>query len=47
MWKYIPTDEMFVKKQNNVLYHSDTYLGKDFSDGIQHWKYLKKEKKEW
>lgn len=20
MWKYIPTDEMFVKKQNNVLY---------------------------
>ena len=26
------------------LYHSEIYLGKDFSDGIKHWKYLKREK---
>lgn len=26
------------------LYHSGTYLGKDYSDGIKHWKYVKKER---
>ena len=26
------------------LYHSDKYLGADFSDGIKHWKYVKREK---
>lgn len=36
MWKY---------ENNKALYHSDTYLGKDFSDGIKHWKYIKREKK--
>lgn len=24
------------------LYHSDTYLGQEFSDGLKHYKYLKK-----
>lgn len=28
----------------NELYHSDIYLGKDYSDGIKHWKYVSKEK---
>ena len=27
------------------IFHSDIYLGKDFSDGIQHFKYIKREKK--
>lgn len=44
MWRYIHTDEMFVNNKN-VLYHSDVYLGKDFSDGIKHWKYIKREKR--
>ena len=44
MWKYNYTDELYVSK-NDEIYHSDTYLGKDFSDGIKHWKYLKKEMK--
>ena len=25
------------------LYHSDKYLGADYSDGIKHWKYVKRE----
>ena len=25
------------------LYHSDKYLGADYSDGITHWKYVKRE----
>ena len=29
----------------NGLYHSDTYLGEDFTDGIKHWKYIRKERK--
>ena len=29
----------------NELYHSDIYLGQDFSDGVKHWKYIKREKK--
>ena len=28
----------------NELYHSDTYLGADYSDGIKHWKYIRKYK---
>lgn len=35
MWKYN-------RCWNNELYHSDTYLGEDFSDGVYHWKYLDK-----
>lgn len=27
------------------LYHSDTYLGKDYSDGIRHFKYIKRVRK--
>lgn len=30
---------------NETLMHCDTYLGLDFSDGIKHWKYIKKERK--
>ena len=33
---------MLIKDNNTELYHSATYLGKDYSDGIKHWKYLKK-----
>lgn len=43
MWKYTHTDEMYHSLTNkNELYHSDTYLGQDFSDGIKHYKYVKK-----
>ena len=28
----------------NELYHSDIYLGEDYTDGIKHWKYISKEK---
>lgn len=28
---------------NKELYHSDIYLGEEYSDGIKHWKYIKKE----
>ena len=48
MWKYTHTDEMYhsLTSRNNSteLYHSDVYLGQDFSDGIRHWKYIKREK---
>lgn len=30
---------------NNELYHSSIYLGQDYSDGIRHFKYIKREKK--
>lgn len=30
--------------EEEELYHSDTYLGDDYSDGIKHWKYIKREK---
>ena len=33
---------MLIKDNNTELYHSATYLGKDYSDGIKHWKYLQK-----
>jgi len=45
MWKYQQTNDMFIKHSDPELYHSDTYLGKDFSDGIKHWKYIKRERK--
>ena len=45
MWKYQQTNDMFVKHSDPELYHSNTYLGKDFSDGIKHWKYIKRERK--
>lgn len=41
MWKYRSTNEMFTG-HSTKLYHSDTYMGKDFSDGIKHYKYLRK-----
>lgn len=48
MWKYTHTDEMYhsLTCNNNTteLFHSDTYLGQDFSDGIRHFKYIKREK---
>ena len=31
-------------EKKNSLYHSDTYLGADYSDGIKHWKYIRKYK---
>lgn len=31
-------------KENDTLCHSDIYLGTDFSDGLRHWKYIKKER---
>ena len=37
---YKNTNEMF---NNSSLYHSDTYLGNDYTDGIKHYKYLYKE----
>lgn len=39
---YKNTNEMF---NNSSLYHSDTYLGNDYTDGIKHYKYLYKEVK--
>ena len=45
MWKYTHTDEMYHSLTNkNELFHSDTYLGQDFSDGVRHFKYIKREK---
>lgn len=35
---------MHIIKDNNEIFHSDIYLGKDYSSGIQHWKYIKKTK---
>lgn len=39
--------KIYEKDENgNVLFHSDTYLGEDYtSSNLKHWKYLKKEKK--
>ncbi len=50
MWEFNYTDEMYTGKydrSNNSdrLYHSDVYLGQDYSDGIKHWKYIKKVRK--
>lgn len=32
------------KSEENELFHSDEFLGVDFSDEIYHWKYIKKKK---
>ena len=49
MWKYTHTDEMYhsLTNRNNSteLFHSDVYLGQEFSDGLKHFKYLKRERK--
>ncbi len=48
MWQYNYTNntQYGVNKNNSdVLFHSNHYLGVDYSDGIKHWKYIKKEKK--
>lgn len=37
---YKSTNEMF---NNSSLCHSDTYLGNDYTDGIKHYKYVRKE----
>ena len=46
MWKYTHTDEMYhsLTSQNNpdVLYHSDTYLGETYEDGLRHFRYIDK-----
>ena len=44
MWKYRNTNEMYTNMSAHI-YHSDVYLGEDFSDGIKHFKYIKKERK--
>jgi hypothetical protein len=44
MWKYRNTNEMYADT-NTHIYHSDVYLGEDFSDGLKHYKYIKKERK--
>ena len=44
MWKYRNTSEMYLNNNNHV-YHSDTYLGEDFSDGLKHYKYIRKYQK--
>lgn len=48
MWKYTHTDEMYhsLTNRNNSteLFHSDVYLGQEYSDGLKHYKYLKKVK---
>lgn len=44
MWQYNDFSKMTTRRNESELYHSDTYLGVEFSDGIRHWKYIKKEK---
>lgn len=47
MWEYKHTDEMYTGRfdRSEKLFHSDVYLGQEFSDGIYHWKYIKRERK--
>lgn len=47
MWEFNHTDEMYTGRfdRNESLAHSDIYLGQDYSDGIRHWKYIKKVRK--
>lgn len=45
MWKYKKTEDMFIRNSNSEIYHSDVYLGQDFSDGFKHWRYVKKERR--
>ena len=44
MWQYNDFSKMTTRRNESELYHSDTYLGVEFSDCIRHWKYIKKEK---
>lgn len=37
--------EVQVKRSNDELFHSDSFLGEEFSDELQHYKYIKREKK--
>ncbi len=32
------------KIEKDELYHSDTYLGSEYDEGLKHWKYIKKYK---
>lgn len=32
-------------KRTDKLFHSDTFLGEEFSDELYHWKYIKREKR--
>lgn len=47
MWNYNYTDTMYIgndiNNKNATIIHSDIYLGKDYSDGIRHFKYIKRE----
>lgn len=47
MWTYNYTDTMYIgndiNNKNVTIIHSDIYLGKDYSDGIKHFKYIKRE----
>lgn len=36
---------MLIKDNETELYHSGIYLGKDYSNGIKHYKYIRKETK--
>lgn len=33
-----------LKIEKDELYHSDTYLGNEYDEGLKHWKYIKKYK---
>lgn len=33
-----------LKIETDELYHSDTYLGSEYDEGLKHWKYIKKYK---
>lgn len=33
-----------LKIEKDELYHSDTYLGSEYDEGLKHWKYIKKYK---
>lgn len=33
-----------ISYNKNSLMHSDTYLGQDYTNGLYHWKYIKREK---
>lgn len=47
MWEYKHTDEMYTGRfdRSEKLFHSDVYLGQEYSDGLYHWKYIKRERK--
>ena len=47
MWEYNYTDEMYTGRfdRSEKIFHSDVYLGQEFSDGLYHWKYIKRERR--